>query len=165
MLEVLLSQHVCIFLSPLSQLSDVLAHLLPSLSRYITDVPTRQKHPTAAPCLPENLVELFNQYPSIQDPRIHTGSLSLHCLSPTLRKPSQCSLVLPAVTLITSISYFLCLYLYQPTPCPISPDKTSDFNQMAEQTIQCHPGPFLASPQDLLSTHSDLKEYLTAHHD
>lgn len=64
MLEVLLSQHVCIFLSPLSQLSDVPAHLLPSLSRYITDVPTCQKHQTAAPCLPENLVELFNQYPS-----------------------------------------------------------------------------------------------------
>lgn len=62
MLEVLLSQHVPIFPFPLSQLSNVLTHLLPSPSRYITDAQTCQKHPRAAPCPPENLVELFNQY-------------------------------------------------------------------------------------------------------
>lgn len=85
MLEVLLSQHVRIFPSPLSWLSNVLAYLLPSSFRYITDVPTCQKHPTAAPCLPENLVELFSQYPRFtfktpvftQAPYLYTAAYSL----------------------------------------------------------------------------------------
>lgn len=83
--EVLLSQHVRIFPSPLSRLSKVLAYLLPSSFRYITDVPTRQKHPTAAPSLPENLVELFSQYPRFtfktpvftQAPYLYTAAYSL----------------------------------------------------------------------------------------
>lgn len=86
MLEVLLSQHVRIFPSPLSRLSNVLAHLLPSPSRYITDVPTRQKHPTAAPCLPENLVELFSQYPrfTFKTPGSHKLPISTLLLIPYL---------------------------------------------------------------------------------
>lgn len=63
------TQPACpIFPSPVSQLSNVLDHLLPSPSRYITwrlsaNVSTHQKHP-ATPCLPENLVELFSKYTS-----------------------------------------------------------------------------------------------------
>lgn len=87
-LEVLLGEYVCIFPSPLSQLSDVLAHLLPSPSRYITDVPTRQKHPTATPCLPENLVELFNHYPSFtfKTPYSHRLPISTLLLIPYLEE-------------------------------------------------------------------------------
>lgn len=83
----------------------------------------------------------------LQEPHVHLSFTSpYHCVSPISMKPSQHTLVPPAVPLMAATSFSLCLYLYHPTPWPISPDKTSDFNRMAEHTNKVSSWPLLCTP-------------------
>lgn len=151
----------------------ILAHFLCSASRHITwrllaTVSTLQKHPTA-PCLPENLVDLFSQYtrpPCVQaspprTPRSSTLRVSIPLFIPHLDEafpthlgPTSCST--DGLHLLFSVS---------PRPALALQKKQVTSTRWLSTQTRCHPGLVSVSPRDLLShsAHSRYEEISDAH--